>query len=120
MVRALENADERNAFYIRTHIGNQSLFLSGVFPQRITSRAERRGFPDLSYFESLGKANFRIASDHKLAQRYNLARVFAALSEHFRATRLALNDIAERLFSIGEVGHMLDALLLAATRPPKT
>src|SRR5437868_2225089 len=35
MLAALQTADDRNSFYIRAHIGNHSLFLSGVFPQRI-------------------------------------------------------------------------------------
>jgi hypothetical protein len=41
------------------HIGNYSLFLTGVFPERIRARAEQRGFPDLRYYESLGRSQYR-------------------------------------------------------------
>src|SRR5262249_43195550 len=40
MLSALQTADDRTSFYIRAHIGNYSLFLSGVFPDRIRFRAE--------------------------------------------------------------------------------
>src|SRR5881394_754093 len=80
MLAALRTADERTSFFIRVHIGNHSLFLSGVFPERIRFRAERRGFPDLKYYEQLGRTNFRVARDHRLAQRYDLAGIFDTLS----------------------------------------
>jgi hypothetical protein len=111
MLAALRKADERTSFYIRAHIGNYSLFLSGVFPERIRFRAEARGFPDVKYYDALGRAQYRAAGDHRLAQRYELAPIFNTLSERFETTRLALNDIAERLFSIGGVDYSLENLL---------
>jgi hypothetical protein len=99
MLMALRNANERNGFELRAHIGNYALFFSGVFPDRIRVRAEKRGFPDLSYFEGVGRANFRVASDHRLAQRYELTEVFGTLSDRFSTTRAALNDLSERLLS---------------------
>src|SRR6266436_9801390 len=110
MLAALKTADDRTSFLIRVHIGNHSLFLSGVFPERIRFRAEMRGFPDLKYYEGLGRTHFRMASDHRLAQKYEVAKIYNTLAERFQATRLALNDIADRLFSIGE-NNSLDALL---------
>ena len=103
MLAALQTADDRTSFLIRAHIGNHSLFLSGVFPEHIRCRSERRGFPDLSYYEELGRSNFRAARDHRLARRYNLTDVFDTLSERFRSTRRALNDLGERLVSIGDL-----------------
>ncbi len=102
MLAALQTADDRTSFLIRVHIGNHSLFLSGVFPARIRFRAEVRGFPDLSYYEGLGRAQYRAASDHRLARRYELADVLGTLAERFETTRLALNDIADRYLFIGD------------------
>lgn len=116
MLGALNTADDRTSFYIRVHMGNYSLFLAGVFPDRIRFRAEQRGFPDLKYYEAVGRTQYRVASDHRLAQRYDLTQVFSTLSERFGATRLALNDIAERLFSLGDPDYSLEALL-QANRP---
>ena len=111
MLSALQTADDRTGFFIRAHIGNYSLFLSGVFPDRIRFRSEARGFPDVRYYDALGRTNFRVAGDHALAQRYDVAGVFNALADRFEATRLALNDIADRLFSIGDVDYSLETLL---------
>jgi len=115
MLAALQTADDRTSFHIRVHIGNRSLFLSGVFPDRIRARAERKGFPDLKYFESLGRSQYRAASDHRLAQRYELTNIFGTLSERFNETRRALNDVSERLFSLGESDNNAGLLLNGST-----
>lgn len=114
MLAALQTADERQTFYIRAHIGNHSLFLSGVFPQRIRYRAEKKGFPDLRYYEQLGQSNFRIASDHRLAERYDLAPIYATLADRFQETRKALNDMSERLVSLGDLDSGIENLLLTS------
>lgn len=111
MLTALKTADERTSFFIRVHIGNHSLFLSGVFPERIRFRAEARGFPDLKYYEGLGRTQYRMASDHRLAQRYEVAKIYNTLADRFQTTRRALNDISDRLFSIGDGNTALEALL---------
>jgi hypothetical protein len=113
MVAALQNADERTGFQLRLHIGNRSLFLTGVFPERIRARAESRGFPDLKYYEQLGKTQYRLAGMHRLAQRYHLQNVLMTLADRFQTTRRALNDLADRLFAIGNADNALDALLNA-------
>jgi hypothetical protein len=111
MLAALQTADERTSFFLRAHIGNYSLFLCGVFPDRIRFRAEARGFPNLKYYEALGRTHYRAASDHRLAQRFELTNILGTLSERFQASRRALNDIADRLFSLGDVDYTLEALL---------
>lgn len=110
MVSALQTADDPTAFCIRTHIGNHSLFLSGVFPERIRYRAEHKGAPDLKYYEELGRANFRAAGGHRLAKKYDLDAVFDTLAERFRMTRLALNGLADRLLSIGDADFPMNKL----------
>ena len=111
MMEALRSADDRNAFLIRAHIGNHSLFLSGIFLQRLKHRAETKGFPDLRYYEALGQANFHAASSHRLAERYHLGHVFSTLADRFHATRLALNQLTERLFSMSEFDQAADVML---------
>ena len=110
MLTALRTADDRTSFLIRMHIGNHSLFLSGVFPERIRFRAEARGFPDLKYYEGLGRTQYRMASDHHLARRYAVEKVLNTLAERFETTRLALNDISDRLFSISDTNYSLETL----------
>lgn len=114
MLMALQRADDRNGFELRAHIGNHALFITGLFPDRIRVRAEKRGFPDLSYFEGVGQSSFRAARDHHLAHRYELAAIFDTLGDRFRAARKALNDLSERLLAWDDDRYALP--ILAAAR----
>jgi hypothetical protein len=123
MAAALQKADDRTSFLLRAHIGNYSLFLSGVFPGHIRFRAESRGFPDLKYYEELGRTHYRIAGEHRLARRYQLDGVLTTLSERFETTRRALNDMADRLLFVGDGDASLPSILNpsigGATPPPE-
>lgn len=112
MLAALQGADDRNKFVLRAHMGNYSLFLSGVFPERIRARAELKGCPDLRYYEGVGRSQFRMAGDHWLAERYELTQVFQTLADRFETTRLALNEIADRaLFLNDSASSSIEGLL---------
>ncbi len=110
MLLALRDADDRRGFELRAYIGSYALFFTGLFPGRIRVRAEKRGFPDLRYFEGIGRINFRAASDHRLAQRYELSGVFDTLADRFSAARLALNDLSERLLAWDDDRYALPLL----------
>lgn len=111
MLAALQTADERTGFIIRAHVGNHSLFVSGVFPDRIQHRAQFRGAPEMEYYERLGSSNFRVAGDSRIAQKYALSPIYDVLSKEFHTVRMALNDMRERLIFLGEKDYSLDALL---------
>jgi hypothetical protein len=111
MLAALPQVDEGTAFQVRAHMGNHTLFLAGLFKEHIEHRAARRGAPGLSYYEELGRTSYRVAGDHRLAQRYAVSSVFGILSHDFEAARLALNDLTERVFTFGsgpEPGALLE------------
>jgi hypothetical protein len=117
MLGALQTADDTTRFYIRAHIGNYSLFLSGIFPDRIRFRAEVRGAPNLKYYEELGRSNYRVAGDHRLARKYDLDGIFNTLAERFQTTRLALNDLGERLLTLADVEPQVHTLLKNTFKP---
>jgi hypothetical protein len=50
----------------------------------------------------MGRASYRAASHHRLASEFDLVPIFDTLSSRFEPTRLALNDLAGRLFAIGD------------------
>ncbi len=117
MVSALDQADERTRFELRAHMGNQSLFMTGLFPDRIRHRAETRGFPDLRYYAALGRSSFREASHHRLAERYHVSEVFDNLSHHFEQARRALNELADRVLSLGDSGPSTDFMMRSFGKP---
>jgi hypothetical protein len=101
LLLALQKASASQAFLLRAHIGNYTLFISGVFYDRVESRS-RRGGPDIGFFEGVGAANFLSAANHPMARQHALSPVFEELSERFRDLRLALNETAERHLHLDE------------------
>jgi len=112
MLEGMQRADARNAFALRAHMGNQALYYSGLFNERIDHRARQRGFPGIAYYEGLGEASFAAASHDRWAARLGLAELFALLSHCFHRARLALNSMSDRLVSLGDGGHHYDRLLI--------
>jgi len=115
MLIALQKADDSTQFQLRTHLGNHSLFLSGIFIERIHYRAQYRGAPDVDYYETLGRSSFRVARDHRLAQKYELALVLDKLSDQFHDIRLALNDMSDRIISLGDREDLINKMLRSET-----
>lgn len=95
MLAAWQRADDRTRFYLQAYIGNHTLFITGLFPGRIERQRERRGAPGIGYYEGMGRSSFKAASDHRLAERYDLDRVLATLAEAFGEVRGALNDLGQ-------------------------
>ncbi len=93
-----EEDSDRRQFLLRAHLGNYSLWLSGLFPDYVVARVRRKGAPGLDYYEDLGSAGYRLASEHNLADRYDLSGVYRDVAERFRAVRRALNAVADRYF----------------------
>ena len=115
MLAALTRADERSTFELRSHMGNQALYYTGLFSERIGSRVRRQGFPDVGYYERVGRSSFASASRHRLAERFGLEEVFALLAECFHEARLALNELTERLISLGDQNLAVERLLIRTT-----
>ena len=97
VMAAMEKSDERMRFFMQLFVGNYSLFLSGIFPEYLRHRTRYKAAPRIEYYERLGSSNYRIASNHSLAKKYNLADILIHLSECFHNVRLALNDLSARL-----------------------
>lgn len=96
LVAAIDGSEGRRALLLRAHLGNFSLWLSGMFPDRITAREDRRGGPGLSYYEGLGEHGFRLAANHRLAQQLQLREIYRAAADSFRVLRIALNRLSDR------------------------
>lgn len=96
IVTASAESTGRRAFLLRAHLGEYALWLSGLFPDRITARVHRRGAPGLDYYEELGAQGFRLAARHTDAQKHGLDRVYRDCADAFPALRIALNRVADR------------------------
>jgi hypothetical protein len=103
MLIALTKATVEQAFLLRAHVGNYSLFLSGIFhPAVAGQRRSLRGGPDLAFYEQIGRTNFQLVASHATAKRCDLSDVFEGLAEQFREVRLALNRLSDSLLNLDE------------------
>lgn len=101
MLIALTRVTAEQAFFLRAHVGNYALFVSGIFHEN-TQRRCRHGAPDLGFYENVGRRNYQIVSAHRTAVRCELQDVFAELADRFHDVRVALNQLSDRLLSLDE------------------
>ena len=103
MLIALSRATAAEAFLLRAHVGNYSLFLSGIFHEN-TQRRSRRGAPDLDFYEKIGRTNYQLVASHSTARRCELNDVFEELADRFHEVRLALNHLSDELINLDDDG----------------
>ncbi|MEO8351999.1 MAG: hypothetical protein ABI680_09720 [Chthoniobacteraceae bacterium] len=101
MLVALRSASPTQAFLIRAHAGNYSLFITGIFHETVQRRSER-GAPDVGFYEKLGRTSFKAAADHAVARSASLSDVFDGLAEGFREIRQALNRLSDTLVHLDQ------------------
>ena len=101
MLIALTRATREQAFLLRAHVGNYSLFITGIFHEN-TQRRSLRGAPDIEFYEQVGRTNYQLVASHEAAKRCELDDVFEGLADRFRDVRLALNDLSDRLLNLDE------------------
>jgi hypothetical protein len=110
VVRMGESTTSGEAFLLKAHLGNFSLWLSGLFPDFIEARVRRRGAPPIRYYEEMGATGYTMASASPEAGPLGLESIFKDVSSHFTTVRVALNRIADRYFHPGG-GDPVDRLL---------
>ena len=86
---------------MRAHVGNYSLFVSGIFHEN-TQKRSLRGGPDVRFYEQVVRANYQLVSAHATARRCELNDVFEELADRFRDVRLALNRLSEQLLNLDD------------------
>jgi hypothetical protein len=94
----IEASDGERRFRVMVHLGNYALWLAGVFPDYIAARHLRKGGPDVTYYDALGRRGFALASDHSLAERYGLGETLKLAAEQFPSLRSVLNGVSDRVF----------------------
>src|ERR1041384_6473741 len=101
MLIALTRASAEQAFLLRAHVGNYSLFVSGIFHENAQHRS-RRGAPDLEFYEKIGRTNFQLVAAHSTARRCELNDVYEELADRFHEVRLALNRLSDELLNLDD------------------
>lgn len=96
LVDRLASASPGEAFLLRSHLGNFSLWLAGLFPDYLESRSRRRGGPPISYYEQMGATGYRSAARSPEASALGVEVVLEEVGRRFGDVRVALNRVSDR------------------------
>ena len=96
LVKAAESSSGEHAFRLHARLGDFALWLSGMFPDYITARVQRKGAPPIRYYERLGANGYRNAADFTTATTSGMKQVYRDAAESFTDLRVALNAISDR------------------------
>ncbi|HIL68684.1 MAG TPA: hypothetical protein EYG38_02385 [Verrucomicrobia bacterium] len=94
---AMDTADAYRRFTLYIFAGNQFLFLTGLFSDYLNARTNRKGAPDIQYYEEFGKSSYQAAGEHPLAQEFDVKNMCHSLAVNFTLTRQVLQDVSDRL-----------------------
>ncbi len=105
LMLALRQANDHQTFQIRAHVGNYSLFISGILHENVRRRCER-GAPDVSFYEEMGSSSYKAAAEHRVARHCDLTPIYRDLAARFHDVRLALNRLADQFINLGDDTHL--------------
>lgn len=100
-IQALENARGPERFFIHVNCANQFLVLTCLFPAFLQHRADRRGAPDVEFYEQVVVSHLDAAGRHALAGEFALQDVLVHLAEAFPPVRRAMNYTLQEYLSLG-------------------
>ena len=101
MIEEAQNADSRRKFLIYSHIGNYSLYITGLFPESIEYRRRYKNRPvGTQFYIDFGREYYEHASGHTIAREYELDEVFFRLSIMFEVYKDALNHLAKQYLTL--------------------
>jgi hypothetical protein len=100
-IQALENARGPERFFVHVQCANRFLVLTCLYPAFLHHRAERRGAPDVEYYEQVVISNLDAASHHVLASEFALHNVLVNLAGAFPPVRRAMNYTLREYLNLG-------------------
>lgn len=100
-MEALNQARGPERFFIHVRCANQFMVLTCLYPGFLQRRAERRGAPDVEYYEGVVMSHLQAAGRHTLAEEFELDAVLLRLCEAYRPVRRAMNHTLREYLSLG-------------------
>ena len=100
MIEDSMQSDNIRKYYIYCHIGDFTLFLTGMIPEYVKYRFENKRRPvDRSYYVNFGKAYYGLASETSNARKSRLSDTLSQLSEGFEVVAEIINFMNNKYFS---------------------
>jgi hypothetical protein len=116
----------QNLFEFHRKLGDNALFLTGLFPAAIGRRSrQRRWFSasprlDRAHYVAFGQRNYQAAAQHELADWTGQRTILSRLSDHFETYMDALNEMAENYVMGFDMRLIADKMLDSINRYRRT
>lgn len=101
-LEAIQGASGHHKFFLHVQCANQFLVLTCLYPDFLHRRAERRGAPDVDYYEDVVVSHLEAAQKHVLADEFELEETLGLVADHFPAARRAMNHTVREYLSLGQ------------------
>lgn len=105
----------QNLFEVYRKYGDNALFITGIFSRSLRRRRPGRlggsRLVDASYYVSTGKASYRLAAEHELAEFTQQRLTLYKLSDYFEVYMEALNEMSERYILGFDMNLIADKML---------
>ena len=103
----------QNLFEAYRKYGDNSLFVTGVFPRALRRgrRRARVAFVDRSYYVSTGKRFYHLAAEHELAEFTQQRALLEKLAAYFEVYMDALNEMSDRYIMGFDLRLIADKML---------
>jgi hypothetical protein len=101
-LEAIESASRHHKFFLHVQCANQFLVLTCLYPDFLHRRAERRGAPDVDYYERVVVSHLDAARKHVLAEEFALEETFEKVAQSFPPARRAMNHTVREYLSLGQ------------------
>lgn len=97
LVQEAHRAGHARRFLVDAHIGNYSMFLSGIQAEWVNHRLRYHHRPvSLEYYRRMGRSYYASAAGHPASQHFGLREVFRHLAERFEHFRAGLQRLAQQ------------------------
>ncbi len=101
-LEAIEGANRHHQFFLHVQCANQFLVLTCLYPDFLHRRAERRGAPDVEYYEQVVVSHLEAAQSHVLADEFDLVETLGKVASTFPKARRAMNHTVREYLSLGQ------------------
>ena len=110
MLNLLCDVDKHRQYFLRRHIGNASLFLTGFFPDFIFKRYKQNGAPGIEYYERIGRSQYETAAESSHAYDQHATPVLNTLADRFIDIRSAINLYTDAYLDLRNRKNSLDMI----------
>lgn len=98
----ISSARGRMRFHLQVAAGNRFLVLTGLYPEFLKARSDRRGGSDLEFYEEFARQAYRGAAESRAAPGNGSRQLFGTLAEVLPLARRSLNRVAEEFVFLGD------------------